>query len=180
MIPIIILAIENEDDRVFMESLYFNYNRLIRCEISKVIKGAFDVEDVEQTVLEKLIDKLDLLRTMDRDRLVNYIIVSSRNNAYNYIRGNKKVTLFSYDEAIDDFFTISRTPIQMWEDSNHIKESWEKLDVRSRYVLELKYVLDKTDKEIAFDLGVQPSSVRMIVSRARQKLNKIVKEAEVS
>lgn len=182
MIPIIILAIENEDDRAFMENLYLTYNRLMRSEILKVLKDPWAAEDVEQSVLEKLIDKIPLLRTMDRARLVNYIIVASRNRAYNYIRDNKKVTIFSFDDEQDtaniNWGSGQRTPIQLWEASNHVKEAWEKLDERSRYVLDLKYTLYKNDKEIAKELGISPASVRMTLSRARQKLKIVLEEAE--
>ena len=63
MIPIIILTIENEDDRAFMEGLYLSYNRLMRSEIHKILKDSWATEDVEQNVLEKLIDKIPLLKT---------------------------------------------------------------------------------------------------------------------
>lgn len=182
MIPIIILAIENDDDRVFMEGLYLSYNRLMRSEIYKILKDSWATEDVEQNVLEKLIDKIPLLRTMDRARLVNYIIVSSRNNAYNYLRDNKKITMFSFDDEVDSANINrdngSRTPIQLWEASNHLREAWEKLDERSKYVLNLKYTLLKDDAEIARDLGISTPSVRMTVSRARQKLKNVLDEAE--
>lgn len=182
MLPIIILAIENDDDRAFMENLYLSYNRLMRSEISKILKDPWSTEDVEQSVLEKLIDKIHLLKTMDRARLVNYIISASRNRAYNYLRDNKKITVFSFDDEQDtaniQLSNTPRTPIQMWEEANHIKEVWTKLDERSRYVLDLKYTLHKDDAEMAKDLGISQASVRMAVSRARQKLKIVLEEAE--
>ena len=46
---------------------------------------------------------------------------------------------------------------------------WDKLDPRSQYVLEARYILDKTDDEIADFLGIKPDSVRMALTRARKK-----------
>lgn len=46
---------------------------------------------------------------------------------------------------------------------------WAKLDERSRFVLESRYILEKTDAEIAQTLKVNPNSVRMILTRARKK-----------
>ena len=58
MIPYCILAIENDDDREFMSSLYIDYKQLMYSEIRKIIKKDCDAEDIMQDVLEKLIDKI--------------------------------------------------------------------------------------------------------------------------
>ena len=46
MIPYCILAIENDDDREFMSSLYIDYKQLMYSEIRKIIKKDCDAEDV--------------------------------------------------------------------------------------------------------------------------------------
>ena len=84
MIPIIILTIQDPDEREYMTGLYIKYNRLMYSEIHKIIHDPWDVEDVLQISLVKLIDKISLLRTFERNRLVSYIISKCRNNAYIY------------------------------------------------------------------------------------------------
>ena len=58
MIPYCILVIEDDDDRAFMERLYNNYHRLMYSKIIEILKDEWDTEDVMQSVLEKLIDKI--------------------------------------------------------------------------------------------------------------------------
>lgn len=45
-----------------------------------------------------------------------------------------------------------------------------------RQLLENKYVLNMSDAEIASALGVKPSSVRMLLTRARSKARKAIEK----
>ena len=74
MLPLMLMAIEDENDREFMERLYLQYHRLIYSEVRKLIQNEDEAEDLMQTVVEKLIHKVDLLRDRERRRLVNYVI----------------------------------------------------------------------------------------------------------
>lgn len=65
MFPVIILAIENEDDREFMMQLYTQYRALLYSEIYKIVQNEWDADDVLQSVIEKLIDRLSKLREME-------------------------------------------------------------------------------------------------------------------
>ena len=58
MIPICILAIEDDDDRAFMAKLYLNYRRLMYKEILRIVHNQWEAEDVFQTAIEKLIGKV--------------------------------------------------------------------------------------------------------------------------
>lgn len=82
MIPYCILAIEDPSDREFMTELFLHYQKLMYATIQKITQDHWLIDDIFQSTLERLIDKITLLRTFDRDRLINYIIVSCRNNAY--------------------------------------------------------------------------------------------------
>ena len=64
MLPLVIMAIEDEDDKAFMTWLYLQYRRLIYSEVRKITGNTDEVEDLLQSVVEKLIEKLSLLRGM--------------------------------------------------------------------------------------------------------------------
>ncbi len=42
------------------------------------------------------------------------------------------------------------------------------LDAKSKYLLEGKYILGKSDETLAEELSIKPASVRMALTRARQ------------
>ena len=180
MIPFIILAIEDPDDREYMTDLYIRYNRLMYSEIRKIVSDPWDIEDVLQISLEKLIDKIKLLRSFERNRLVSYLISTCRNNAYNY---NKK--LFSSLECeieehdgVDYHSNPLEDSILRQENQQILLTVWHSLDERSRYFLESKYILEKSDNEIAIDMNIKASSVRMNLTRARNKLKVMIETAQ--
>jgi len=180
MIPLIILAIESPSDREFMANLYVSYNRLMYSEINKILKDPWETEDVLQTALVKLIDKIALLQTLNRSKRINYIISTCKNTAYSYARIANRVSEFEYLDF--DGVSYDDNPLEnqviMNETLDHFKTAWDALDERSRYFLESKYILDKNDEEIARDMNIKSSSVRMNLTRARNKLKVILKEME--
>lgn len=174
MIPYYILAIENDDDRAFMEDLYRNYNRLMYSEIFKLVRDPWATEDLMQSVLIKLIDKLSLLRNKPRKPLINYIISTCKNTARNYLRDHGRNSESSYENYLEVFSTqhdgheMERKLIKA-EELDCLTRIWPKLDERTRSLLEGYYILEKPMAKLAAELGIKPDSARMALSRARQK-----------
>ena len=102
MLPLVIMAIEDEDDKAFMTWLYLQYRRLIYSEVRKITGNTDEVEDLLQSVVEKLIEKLPLLRGVEQNKLVNYIISTAKNTAYNSLRGKDRGILWEEQEALAD------------------------------------------------------------------------------
>ncbi len=61
-----------------------------------------------------------------------------------------------------------------------LQSIWPRLDMRSRYILEAKYILEKSDKEIADELHIKPQSVRMALTRARKNAIELLRKMEPS
>lgn len=183
MLPIVILAIDDDDDRAFMSDLFISYERLMMSELLKILNNVQDAEDLMQTVLLKLIDKIPLLRTFNRKRTVCYIIASCRNTAITFLKKQKKVDYFSFD---DDSWTQSdqmlctapsvEDEIIRQELTSSVKDVWDFLDPRDKFILEGKYLLDKSMQELAEDLEIKPESIRMALTRARRHFRDIARE----
>lgn len=178
MIPYCILVIEDDDDREFMASLYQRYNRLMYSTVRKIVKDPFDTEDVVQTALVKLIDKIDQLRTRSHDQLVNYIFSTSKNTALDFInrsRPGNEVSLEEYPELPDPNVEPSHNERNVelrlikGEELEMLCQALPQLDARNRCLLEGYYFLDKSMAELGQELGIKPSSVRMALARARRK-----------
>lgn len=168
MLPLIIMAIEDEDDKAFMTWLYLQYRRLIYSEVRKIVGNTDEAEDLLQTVVEKLIGKLPLLRELERDKLVNYIISAAKNTAYNYLRGRKpEVPWEDQEESLPASAPEEQVIAQ--EDLLALARVWPELDERTRYLLTAKYILKKSGREIAGDLNMPPDNVRMALVRARRR-----------
>ena len=74
MLPVVILAIEDESDRAFMTQIYLDHERIMYAEMLKMSDNRGIMDDVFQESLIRLIDKIDVLRRLDERKRVNYII----------------------------------------------------------------------------------------------------------
>ena len=54
------------------------------------------------------------------------------------------------------------------EEIEELVRRWPQLDAKSKYLLEGKYILGKSDEVMAEELSIKPASVRMALTRARQ------------
>lgn len=174
MLPICIMTIEDESDREFMARLYTRYRRLMYDTIRQVVGDHWSAEDVVQATLLKLIDKVPKLQTLDDRRTAGYIVAACRHTAYNELRRRSRQPLFvPEEERTADSATSSPRSMELHmirkEDLRRMAEIWGKLDERSRFVLEARYILEQTDAEIAQSLSISPESVRMVLTRARRK-----------
>ena len=71
--------------------------------------------------------------------------------------------------------TVSPAPDAVRET---LRRAWSRLDDGSRDLLAGKYILEKSDDEIAEELGCASGSVRMKLTRARRRLLETMKEEE--
>jgi len=177
MIPIIILTIENDSDREYMTNLYLQYHALMYKVISDIVKNPWDTEDVLQDVLVKLIDKITTLRGLEKENLINYIAVACKHSAYNFFRGRKAETLLGEE---DDKFSDGKPALEDYlireNDLARLAAVWQTLDEKTQYLLNGKYVLKKSAKELAADLNMPSDNVRMALVRAKRKARKAMSE----
>lgn len=172
MIPSCILVMEDESDRAFMTTLFQDFQRLMYREINKLVHDSWAAEDVLQTVLLRLIVKVGELRRKDRVRLAAYLAAAARNGAKNYLREKERrgeLSLDEYPECADDART-GREPeakLLRMDQAERMVQIWDSLDEKSRYLLEGRYLLEKTAEEMAGELGIKPDSLRMALTRAR-------------
>ena len=174
MLPLCILAIEDESDREFMARIFVQYQWLMYRTIEDIVKDHWVAEDVVQATVEKLIDKMAKLKALEEKRLANYIITACRHNAYNELRYQSRHPIFSIDEEWDTDageHTVHSVEADLirGEDLRRMAEIWDMLDPRNKFVLEARYILEKTDAEIAEELCIRPNSVRMVLTRARKQ-----------
>lgn len=179
MIPFCILAIENDDDREFMAELFLRYQRLLYNEIYEILNNPWNTEDILQATLVKLIDKIPELRKKEETKLVSYMVVAVRNNTYNFLRAQKKSAQVSFEEYSGQENSASadrqiESGMIAKEEIEEMVRRWSQLDERSKHLLEGKYILGKSDEALAEELSINPASVRMALTRARQNAYQII------
>lgn len=170
MLPVCLLAIESEDDRAYMTQLYLDYQRLMYKTVYDVVRSREDAEDLTQAVLERLIDRIPLLRQLEENTRTAYIVSACRHAALNFRRDRSRHgETVEYDDTLDS--RAYRTPEEMvirQENIDSLRRVWPLLDERSRLLLEGYYLLGKPTGELGKALGIKPTSVRMALTRARR------------
>lgn len=177
MFPLIFSMIRNENDRIFMEKFYEQYHKLIYSQVCKLTKDEYDVEEIVQESLIGLIKRVETLQTLPKDRLVNYSISVARYTAYAYIRKKKRFESVPFEN--NDVVWHSQQVLDSRLDELVIKKIegeklyyiWTHLKVRDQALLNMKYILDYTNEEIAEVLDVKPESIRMMLTRAKRSLS---------
>lgn len=182
MLPFVILAIEDDSDKAFMTELFLRYERLMYSEARKIIKNQCDPDDIVNTALVKLIEKMSTLRSLSERQRVNYLITTVKHTALTEVMRRSRET-----NSIDDEDWYERDQlcadesveecVERREDVDRLEQVWNQLDSKSRFLLEARYFLEQDDMEIAMSLGIKPDSVRMGLSRARKKAKTLLMKA---
>ena len=120
---------------------------------------------------------------MPKDKLTNYIYSTCKNTAINYLQKKGGLKEFSFEELSSTIPADEDPRLLSKEDDEDIEalhRAWKKLDPRSQYLLEARYILNKSFEEIAEDINLQSGSVRTAISRARKKARKLILEEKKS
>ena len=170
MLPICILTIQDEDDRAYMSRLFVQYHRLMYQCTYEVLDDKWATEDAVQTTLLRLIDRIDVVRQLDESKLPGYIATACRHTAYNVLRHNRRHPQVPLEDAPEassapDMDELLSRRVEL----NALARVWPRLDEDTRWLLEARYILDYSDSELAREMGVKPTSVRMALTRARKK-----------
>ena len=184
----IIMSIENEEDRTFMETLYYDYSERMYLTAMNVLNNHHDAQDCVHETIARIINenKIDKFRNAkNKNYLVNLIVISTRNNAINIYNKNHKrnINVFSttvYDEDGDnwDIMDIPDTEndvqkiIISEETCKIMHDLINKLDFVYRDVIVLMQ-MGYSYENIADILGITVEAVRKRYSRARAKLREM-------
>lgn len=178
----IIMAIENEQDRLFVESIFNKYSEKMYLIAMDIINNHYDAEDCVHDTIVKIIDKLERFKQANReDYLIKLIVITCRNTAINKYKENKKrnyweisTTVFDEEEesSIMDIPDLSSNVEKIVINKftcNYIKEIIDKLDLKYRDVIVLKGY-GYGYEEIAYLMHISQELVRKRYSRAKKMI----------
>ena len=173
IMPAVILAIQDESDRTYMEWIFQTYHRLMYHYIMEVLHDSWQADDVMQESVVKLIHKIDVLRRLSESKRRNYIITTAKNTAISYLRRESIRKGIAYDDwAKDCIGTQSEEDpealVLRQEEMEALQLIGGDLDERSRYLLSSRYILEQSFEEMARELGVTAGSARMLLTRAKR------------
>ena len=167
MLAIINTYIDDPDDKSYMIWLYEEFHRLMFSTARKYTSNQTDCEDIVQNALVGLMQKISKLRQFDRCILTAYIVSTVRNAAINYLR--QQALEGEHSDSLDE-------DIPSLEDLSLIV--WSQLSQEDRFLLEGRYIIGASDKELASTLNCKSDSIRMKLTRARRRAFALVMKFE--
>lgn len=182
MLPMMILMIEDENDRAFIERLYLDNRFLMFKKAFEIVRSPFVAEDIVSDVCTLMVEKITYLRKIDVCKRRACLVIFVRNKAIDYMRRQKVEKKYmvgnewelenaaSEGEIDDDIIRTAEVEC--------LNLALDLLDERNRNLLEMKYWRKQSDVEIAERMEIKESSVRQYLTNARRKLKRIMEEVE--
>ncbi|ADY57018.1 RNA polymerase, sigma-24 subunit, ECF subfamily [Syntrophobotulus glycolicus DSM 8271] len=183
MFPLVILAIENDDDREYITELYVQYYSIMKKTAYQILRNYDIVDDLINEAFLKLIEKISTLRALECCKRTSYIVYTIRNISIDYIKHRtvetKMVFMGMEDDLMDSIPDTANTP----EEISAAKETYEELGAaietlseRDRDLLYCKYNLELKEKEIAEVMNIPVNNIRQYLVRARRRALKTLNE----
>lgn len=164
----------------FVVQMYNQYKNLMFSTAQKYTANIADQEDIVQTSLERLIRIFSNMSPSKRCISATYIVYTVRSVSIDLLRKQGKDVehcISLADESLDEMEGAGETldnSFALSEQAAQLKQVLSMLPVEDRILLNGKYILSQTDKELAATLGCKPSSIRMKLTRARQRAMKLL------
>lgn len=175
---------DNElSDKEFMVHLYTKYENLLFYTAQKYISERGSVEDVVQESLVKLHEKIRTIKPMPEIVLASYIRSTVRNTAINILKStgyeeDRQISTENIIDVMDEHALSLDTLMQISRYRELLSKIWPELSKEEQFLLEGKYILGYSDRELSTELCCQPSSVRMKLTRARRHALSILSSRE--
>lgn len=183
MIAFICAMQDESSDQEFMIHLYMEFEKLLFYTAHKYVSRQESIEDIVQESLVRLHEKIKTIRPMNHVLLAAYIRSTVRNTAINYLKKmeyEKDHIADSKDECIamagQNFLLDTAIDISRYREL--LSKIWPQLPREYQILLEGKYILGYSDRELAAEIGCKASSIRMKLTRARRHALTIIEEQE--
>lgn len=182
----IIMSIENDEDRSFMETLYYDYSEKMYLVAMNILNNHYDAQDCVHNTIARIIDSIERYKqAQEGNYLIKLIVIATRNNAinmYNEIKRRNK-SVFSttvYDDEtekweimdIPDETTDIQKLVVNEETVQRLHDLINKLDLIYRDVIVLMQ-MGYSYEAIADVLGITVETARKRYSRAKAKLREM-------
>lgn len=180
MIAFISATLEDPNDQEYIIHIYQKYFRLMYSTAGKYMSSQADRDDLVQECILKMIEKIDYIRELNSCTLPSYIVSITRNTAINHLKRqslmqkhqNKMASQQTAEQlGFDDL-------AQLLFCKDRVAGVLRKLSSDERFLLEGKYVLGYSDKDLAKHLKCRPDSIRMKLTRARRHAFQLLSKQE--
>ena len=163
MLTMYLAMLGSEEDRERFTLLYEAHEKRLYAVALKVLRDPTRAEDAAQQTWLQVLRNWERINALDWDSAAKYLVVAARNAALDMLKKERWNT--SMPEDCDP-----PAPEDGQGEYQRLVELIRSLPEAYRRVLELKFVEEETNQEIARRLGLKESTVSTKVQRGRRLL----------
>ena len=158
----LLLLIENDEDKARFIELYEGYRDFMYKIAFSFAKDKSSAEDIVHDSFVKIINNFETINTLSGQELVGYIVIIVKHTALDFLRKHRKIVEF--EEKL--------TPNNREFDEGYtsITQVIHNMPKTYRQVLELRFVLEYSNQDIAKMMTLPISTVEQRISRGRKML----------
>lgn len=180
MLALCLSILNTEKDRGLFEMLHNEYNQYMHKIAMSILKDYQLAEDAVQEAFISIIKNFSLIKFKQKCIETKiYFINIVKNKSIDMYRKKVKQSIVSFDK-IEDTMTDSITDVEYLIESKGIEMCFKMLPIHYQAVLSMKYHMGHNDSEIATLFDMTENNVKTRCSRAKKKLEQILKEQEVN
>jgi RNA polymerase sigma-70 factor, ECF subfamily len=178
-----LVALTLSGQKKAFEGIVRRYQKLVYNMIYQMVRSHETAADLTQETFLKAYKSLGSFR--NNSRLKPWLLKIASNSALNQIRDNKSKYFDSLEELLEESPQSEPSSAGSLEEEVELKfsqaalfEALQKLSPRHRQVFSLRYQHDLAYAEIALVIEESESAVKSMLFRIREKLAKLMLEAE--
>lgn len=169
MLAMVLSVVYADDKRARFQSLYRALEHSVRGQIARMVPDEKRVEDAVQQCWEQVVGAFDRINEMPWESAQGYVAVCARHAALDQLR--KAAREEKREVQMPDNWEPA-APGQEGDEFGRLVEIIRAMPENYREVLELKFVCEWTNKQIARELGLSETAVSTRISRGRALLIK--------
>ena len=170
---------ENTNHEKLFQEIYEEFYNRVLSYISARVNDQYKAEDLTSDVFFKCYKNIDRYDET-KAAVSTWVFTIASNTLKNYYRDNKPTASIDDMEGFDvpyeeDFDHAMR----LEEIRKYLDGALSDLDETKRQIILMRYYDDMKTTDIAEEMGLSPSNVRVILSRTLHQLNVQVKDSEI-
>jgi RNA polymerase sigma-70 factor (ECF subfamily) len=178
MLAVYLSILDTEQEKHKMSELYEANKAIMLRYAVKITQNQAMAEDAVHNAFLSVIKHKDKYLSLSNEDFLTRTIIIVKCKCIDIIRRNNSLAKFELDceEHADDSQELpALEKIMASEAYERIRRQLDLLDEISKLVLEMKYLLGKTYKEIGDELDLTPKHVETRIRRAKSKVRKSLK-----
>ena len=180
MILAMIMTLENEEERSFVEEIYYTYERQMLNLCMAVLKNKEDAQEAVSDTFVRIMNNVTPF--VESESLEGLVMVTTKHVAFDFYKKKKKKnehesssTYFDEDDQStlldlpDDSANVERALLDQ-DFMNEVKKLLKDMPADVGTIVVYKYLYRYRNCEIAEMLGIDRAQVNLKLFRARKKL----------